>query len=224
MFNNVRKHAFTLAEVLVTLGIIGIVSAMTIPSLTQSWQKQAYVTQLKKVYSQLSQAAELAIQNEKVISLDESKYSNNRTGGKEFLKDYFKIVKDCDTASGCFSNSYRNIDGSQVNTSHFIEYTPSVVTADGVAIGIYGSGWDFSNISSDDHGYQGYYVDINGQKGPNIVGRDFFYLEVYSDGKVSESYEPVPDSEKGCQCRDGGCGYGVGCFSNILTSGWSMDY
>lgn len=222
MFNNVRKHAFTLAEVLVTLGIIGIVSAMTIPSLTQSWQKQAYVTQLKKVYSQLSQAAELAIQNEKVIDLDESKYSGSEPAGKEFLKDYFKIVKECneDTISECFASSYRTLDGGQIR----IRPDQIVVTADGVAMGIYNNDWNFSEVLSDDHGYLSLYVDINGQKGPNVVGRDFFYLEVYSDGKVSESYEPVPDSEKGCQCRDGGCGYGVGCFSNILTSGWSMDY
>ena len=41
-----RKSAFTLAEVLVTLGIIGVVSAMTVPSLMQNYQRQSYVTQL----------------------------------------------------------------------------------------------------------------------------------------------------------------------------------
>ncbi|HIT93090.1 MAG TPA: type II secretion system protein, partial [Candidatus Stercorousia faecigallinarum] len=43
------SHAFTLAEVLVTLGIIGVVSAMTVPSLMQNHQKKTYVTQLHKV-------------------------------------------------------------------------------------------------------------------------------------------------------------------------------
>ena len=48
--------AFTLAEVLVTLGIIGVVSAMTVPTLMQNYQRQSYVTQLHKVYNELNQA------------------------------------------------------------------------------------------------------------------------------------------------------------------------
>ena len=53
---SLRKAAFTLAEVLVTLGIIGVVSAMTVPTLMQNYQRQSYVTQLHKVYNELSQA------------------------------------------------------------------------------------------------------------------------------------------------------------------------
>lgn len=55
------KNAFTLAEVLVTLGIIGVVAAMTVPNLMENYQRQSYVTQLRKVYSELSQAAETAM-------------------------------------------------------------------------------------------------------------------------------------------------------------------
>ena len=43
-----NKLGFTLAEVLVTLGIIGVVSAMTVPTLMQNYQRQSYVTQLHK--------------------------------------------------------------------------------------------------------------------------------------------------------------------------------
>lgn len=45
---------FTLAEVLVTLGIIGVVSAMTVPTLMQNYQRQSYVTQLHKVIMSLA--------------------------------------------------------------------------------------------------------------------------------------------------------------------------
>ena len=51
-----RKGAFTLAEVLITLGIIGVVAAMTMPSLIQNYQEKATVTKLKKCYSLVSQA------------------------------------------------------------------------------------------------------------------------------------------------------------------------
>ena len=50
-----RKIAFTLAEVLITLGIIGIVAALTMPSVIEKHQKQVTVNKLKKVYSTLSQ-------------------------------------------------------------------------------------------------------------------------------------------------------------------------
>ena len=51
------KRGFTLAEVLVTLGIIGVVSAMTVPTLMQNYQRKSYVTQLHKVYNEIQQAA-----------------------------------------------------------------------------------------------------------------------------------------------------------------------
>ena len=47
-------HAFTLSEVLITLGIIGVVAAMTIPVLMEKYQEHAIITRLKRVYSILS--------------------------------------------------------------------------------------------------------------------------------------------------------------------------
>lgn len=52
--------AFTLAEVLITLGIIGVVAAMTLPTLINSYKKQQTVTHLQKVYTSLNQALRLA--------------------------------------------------------------------------------------------------------------------------------------------------------------------
>ena len=60
----IMKKAFTLAEVLVTLGIIGVVSAMTVPTLMQNHQRKTYVTQLHKIYNELSQAL-VRYQNDK---------------------------------------------------------------------------------------------------------------------------------------------------------------
>ncbi|MBP3924529.1 type II secretion system protein [bacterium] len=55
-----KKVAFTLAEVLITLGIIGIVAAMTLPALITKYQKQVTVNRLKHAYSVLSQAVKLS--------------------------------------------------------------------------------------------------------------------------------------------------------------------
>ena len=55
-----KRAAFTLAEVLITLGIIGVVAALTLPAVITKYQKKQTATQLKKVYTTLSQAIEHA--------------------------------------------------------------------------------------------------------------------------------------------------------------------
>ncbi|MDR1327933.1 MAG: type II secretion system GspH family protein, partial [Heliobacteriaceae bacterium] len=56
MQHNIRKNAFTLAEVLITLGIIGIVAALTMPGLIANHKEKETVTKLRKVYSSIQQA------------------------------------------------------------------------------------------------------------------------------------------------------------------------
>ena len=58
-WNNSRKIAFTLAEVLITLGIIGVVAAMTIPTLMANHRKKVVETKLEKIYSVMNQAINL---------------------------------------------------------------------------------------------------------------------------------------------------------------------
>lgn len=55
---NNSKKAFMLAEVLITLGIIGVVAAMTLPAMIQKQQKKEVIVSLQKMYSTLMQAAE----------------------------------------------------------------------------------------------------------------------------------------------------------------------
>lgn len=54
------NRAFTLAEVLITLGVIGVVAAITIPTLIQNYQKQVTVNRLKETYSILEQAVKMS--------------------------------------------------------------------------------------------------------------------------------------------------------------------
>ncbi len=56
----VIRFAFTLAEVLITLGVIGIVAAMTIPTLVQSYKKKVASTRIKKFYSTISQVVKMS--------------------------------------------------------------------------------------------------------------------------------------------------------------------
>ena len=85
MFNHRNKHAFTLAEVLITLGIIGVVAAFTLPNLIANYKKNSTVEQLKVAYSTLNQA----VPYQRVIYVPMSRYRE-----KDRVLPAFKFVFD----------------------------------------------------------------------------------------------------------------------------------
>lgn len=225
-----KKIGFTLAEVLVTLGIIGVVSAMTVPSLMQNYQRQSYVTQLHKVYNEISQAAMTMMNDHNALNLSETPLNeSNNTAAKDFLKKYFRIVQDCGkNITPCFANDYKTLNGTNfTNWKPLIDNKSDCV----VAAAGYSMCMDkgIGDTSEEFNGNTYFWVDINGQKGPNVLGRDFFYFELYSDGKVAESYEAHTYSDSKIDenfnnlCKTG-ASYGAGCFSKVVKDGWKMDY
>ena len=94
--------AFTLAEVLITLGIIGVVAALTIPSLVQKYKEQATVTRVKKFYSAFSQAYTMAINEngtidtwgleDSEIDVDEDGNSGYSDSSLEQYEKFFNII------------------------------------------------------------------------------------------------------------------------------------
>ena len=234
-----KFKGFTLAEVLVTLGIIGVVSAMTIPSLTQSWQKQAYVAQLKKVYSELTQAATLALNENEAMTLGETEYGvENAQSAKNFMNKYFKVVQDCGKKfTPCFADSYKDRSG---NVDSFRSWQTDlgncVTIASGAAICLeYGDAdWhcDISNswCNQETNGtgiYPGYffmYLDINGKKGPNVRGRDYFRGEVLFDGRVGEGLSTFTRANDTADYVCAEQMYEGGCLERLLHNGWVMDY
>lgn len=75
-----KQKAFTLAEVLITLGIIGIVAAMTLPVLTAKYKKNITVTRLQKFYSTINQAVKLSeVSNGKFVYWDSVGYLDGET-------------------------------------------------------------------------------------------------------------------------------------------------
>ena len=143
--------AFTLAEVLITLGIIGIVAALTIPSVIEGYKEKETVAKLKKVYSVLSQSYELYMQETGEPfkwSADRSIYDRGEDEQYvEFfniLKKQYKKVKECHNRFvGCYSRDYYKTLLGNDYTYGYGERAGkgklSLVTPDGVTIGF---GWD----------------------------------------------------------------------------------
>ncbi len=168
-----KKAAFTLAEVLITLGIIGVVAAMTMPSLIQNYQEKATVTKLKKCYSLVSQAY-VSILNDEGGS-DTLQAGDDLEMMEKFGK-YLKYQKTCGRNKGCFPNvTYKSVTGNGYNKwEDDTTYRSRAILTDGTLI--------MFNLNAlrnnSDNFYAQIYVDINGFKGPNQLGRDFFYFYI----------------------------------------------
>ena len=177
-------HAFTLAEILITLGIIGIVAALTIPSVIEGYKEKETVAKLKKVYSVLSQSYELYMQETGEPfkwSADSSIYDRGEDEQYvEFfniLKKQYKKVKECHNEFvGCYSRGYYKTLLGNDYTYGYGERAGkgklSLVTPDGVTIGF---GWD--GVWQQDK----ILVDLNGPKKPNRGGYDAFAFSIKDD-------------------------------------------
>lgn len=107
------KQGFTLSEVLITLGIIGVVAAITLPTLIQNYQKTVWVNQLKESYSILSQGFQKMLADDEVYRLTETQFGiikddsdiyNNSSNSvhliqDEILKKYFNIINICNRSN-----------------------------------------------------------------------------------------------------------------------------
>ena len=213
-----------MAEVLVTLGIIGVVSAMTVPSLMQNYQRQSYVAQLHKVYNEAQQAAQMVLTDTNAINLQEAGLTTDEAVDA-WVKKYFKVVKECgNKSSDCFaSGEYKRLNGSPME-SIFKYGKNQYILASGTAIYAVASGGGMITI----------YIDTNGKKGPNIIGRDVFPARIYNNGIMDDCACPeLTDApltkeqretsyEDHCIAGKEGCWWG--CFGKILNDNWQMTY
>lgn len=196
-----NKKGFTLAEVLITLGIIGIVAALTIPSLMANYQKTQYVAGLKKAYAEITEALRLmandhgCADNLECVGLfkDSATPGVNTALGNEFKK-YFKLSKDCgtvydaaDESTKCLSDSFSiNYDGTvrgkggareDLNNDNAGNY--NFITADGFAVSLNSDTCENNLLPAETNRNLNricgsLVIDINGFKGPNTLGRDVF--------------------------------------------------
>ena len=188
-----KKNAFTLAEVLITLGIIGIVAAMTMPAIITSTREKEAVAKLKKVHSTLENAYRLA-KNEH-SDIENWFTTNDKTTNSEIffnnLKPYLKILRECGFEEGCLTSGYvKTLDGrNYVNYDTYAdEYR--FILADGTALMIMLSSPDCvrnETVDGNDIIWQAcgnIKVDIDGKKGQYTLGKDFFIFDITPKGII----------------------------------------
>ncbi len=226
------KFGFTLAEVLITLGIIGVVAALTVPSLVAKYQEKVAVNQLKRTYSILSNAWQMV--EAEYGTIDTWGLNNTSTDTKDEegnpiynksaqsiiaqrLKPYLKVAKTCELNKVCLNLPEYSKTGEKLS--------------DGTEV--FSDKWDSppeANFFLNDGTYMGigYYSDSS--KGANvlvilpsskkiILGRTKFFLNIYPNRVIPEGDDNI--------CKD--C-FKYQCYSNGRScAAWviyneNMDY
>ena len=217
---HVKKAAFTLAEVLITLGIIGVVAAMTIPTLISNYQNKQLKAKLNKTYSVLSQAVSM-IYAETGLPITSERYLKRGSFYKELMK-YMRVYKDCGL-DGCLhgnEDDMYSLDMYQIYSKKGIINT--VFFDDGQFILQDGTFVLCENTTNNIAAGLLITVDINGmEQGPNIWGHDLFSFEIM-DNRL------LPSGAKGThydlETHSGQCSEtsvstlnGIACTEKALT-------
>jgi prepilin-type N-terminal cleavage/methylation domain-containing protein len=226
-----KKAAFTLAEVLITLGIIGVVAAMTIPTLLTNYREKMFVNKLKESYSIFSQAYKMAVyEYDSPEGWDIGTGINMDSAVKvyEYLKPYLKLGIDCGSTSGCFASGYKTLSG--------VSYGYAPRNHSMYARGMLLNGASFAIASAGTYGckyhdalyplYCGVlYIDVNGLDKPNQAGVDYFGFFITPNGIEPMGKRGWNGGGNGytCKYQATNSGNGTGCTAWVLEKG-NMEY
>jgi len=223
-FKNFKITGFTLAEVLVTLAVIGVLAAITIPTLLQNTQERELKTAFKKAYSDIAQATQKII-----LENGGTMIGICTTHDHNCLKDKYavnlNVIKNCKTGQ-TIGNCWHKNDGSTKYLSGHIRSdwgeTASLILNNSVMIKQNMLDSTCKNNNYSPKGACGYMtVDINGFKKPNIVGKDIFYIHIHDNG-ISPFGTPDDDTNsvsRSTSCSKGQAG--LGCAALALQD---IDY
>ncbi|MFA6989609.1 MAG: type II secretion system protein [Candidatus Gastranaerophilaceae bacterium] len=190
MLNKITGSGFTLAEVLLTLTIIGIIAAMTIPALMNSTNKIENVVALKKAYSTLMQANLMIIAEN---GGDITSALSGATTPNDFANVFIpmlNVVKNCGTNNDTCEcpTGYKYMNGAPWGSLSTGGYS-TILTNDGMTYAFYlrsancTNNYSSSSIAPLNNTCGIIYVDINGpNKGPSMQGRDLFYFVATKTG------------------------------------------
>lgn len=194
-FPLISFKAFTLAEVIIVIGIIGIIAEISIPTLIADFQREISANRLKEDYSIITQAFKLA-EIDNGPSKDWADWNDSYIILKDYLAPnlkYSKIYNKADAPTAfktmCFDSVEQNpvkyinnaqygwSDKTYISSPFSQNVTSSIKLENGTCIGLNG------NAESITYPYE-IFIDINGSaKGPNRAGFDLFFF-TFVDGKI----------------------------------------
>lgn len=218
-----NKLGFTLAEVLITMSIIGVVAALTVPNMVNNYQKEAQTVQIRKAINDMTNAVDLLITEEGKTKFSSTSVFTGKlpdgtpvSGIENFINNHFKVAQ----TTGGFASTYKSISGE---SSAFSCNGSQFVLANSNALCIKKDA-NKKNLHI--------IIDTNAQDKPNISGRDLFAYYIDKDGKISADEDSSEiTNEYGYVTGDDGTGNGCTtstkgkfCLSVLSGNNWKMTY
>ena len=231
------ERGFTLAEVLIAMTIVGIISVLTVPSVMQNTFTKANIAKLQAVHAQVSQAVKQAMVDERINDLRDSEFVSSTANQQQslnidFIEKYFNMSKSCTTVSDCFASTYKEIkNASLANSINYIKTDKAgyAILTNGAAIAL-----DLSSQMTSSTSKAHFVVDVNGKESPNIFGRDLFQFFIYPDGfvGVKEDTWTLDDDEDAAdfntqltsKCTNSTDKPAAACFLLLQQNNWKADY
>ena len=214
------KVAFTLAEVLITLGIIGVVAALTLPSVIQDYKDRADVAKFKTAYSLVTQAFNAA-----VAAHGEITYWDSTVNMRDYLAEEMNAVKKYDSSEKYYGFiDFINMNGNQVKNS-LIYGRPGFLAKNGMYLffsTFFNKMENCANLTAKDY-CASIAVDINGKNPPNRYGFDVFNLSISPKGKIRAYGQQIPRCNPTKDTSSDGHPNGESCINWVLLNG-NMDY
>jgi len=234
------KKGFTIAEVIMTLVIIGIVAAITIPHIVSSHEKTVLEIRFAKAYQTLSQVAELARMEYGNMAKWGWKTQMTLEEQEAFVEKYFikylNVARRCratNSNKNCFPNvMYKYFD--KKNAYRYNNLTrPQLLLMNNVSIDFY----FVPGCIADKRRCLVMTVDTNGFEKPNVVGRDLFEFTYYpqtgeflpqgvnienSYSETTKSFNKYDSANIYSACT--GSGMGWSCGARILQDSLKMKY
>ena len=214
------KSGFTLSEVLITLVILGVIAAMTIPTTIAKVETQERQARVKKTFSTISNAFTRSQADLGNFVLEDLNEDSINEWYYTYIKPYLSTLKICYGTAGCWEGKTQFLKGGDCYYSDNSGIgTPrvNVVLSDGTNIN-----FDVYNAEDIYDKYKVYVdlpfsvvaiFDINGTRSPNTFGKDTFAM-IYTTGGFVPSFKDATKAEINSDCSNTGTGYS--CIMNYL--------
>lgn len=218
------KPGFTLAEVLIVIGVIGIVAAFVLPSMLNKTNDYEYKGRFKKSYADLSLATQQFMGANGTNSLNNMLTSSDSM--KEAYKPFLTISKECDEGSSagvCWhrQNNWHSYDNNLTNAN--VNNKAAVILNTGALVEFVWTSANCTDTCGTVNRCGWLEVDINGFQLPNKIGKDIFLLNLQADKLTPGGIAGDCDYNNCGSTISAGAFAGSGC-AYWIVSGHDYDY
>ena len=245
-----KKIGFTLAEILITLGVVGIIASLTMPALQTSVQKQSIGPALAKAINTLENANKMLLTQQNARNLTE--VCVDIKNGEDVLEansNYFNCLAFHNVIRATRENPFTNDnlrdfnlnDPGANNAANSLPKTDTgtkYTSDDGITYYTWNDSWSNVNAPTPYHNVSyTVYVDVNGPKQPNAIGRDLFPLTINAKGSVlaygsrawahftgQETWEEYCNATAVRTKESGNGDVGDFCAGSIVDNGYRVIY